>query len=166
MFQKITKAEYERGKIASGLAGAGSDRNSVQQYAGHSAIVLDNQLQSTPYIDYTDAQLQNGIAGGAQITTGSQSEAKNLALILQTGALPVSFKQIERTEVSATLGKESLTQAWHAAAVGLIAVAIFCSSSTGSSASSPSSLAIYAPLLRGDPALQRDAHAAGLRRLI
>jgi SecD/SecF fusion protein len=125
MFQKITKAEYERGKIASGLAGAGGDRNSVQQYAGHSAIVLDNQLQSTPYIDYTDAQLQNGIAGGAQITTGSQSEAKNLALILQTGALPVSFKQIERTEVSATLGKESLTQAWHAAAVGLIAVAIF-----------------------------------------
>ena len=125
MFQKITKAEYDRGKINAGLAGQGSNRSLVQQYAGHSAIVLDNQLQSTPYIDYTDSSLQNGISGGAQITTGSASDAKNLALILQTGALPVEFKQIERTEVSATLGKESLTQAWHAAAVGLVVVALF-----------------------------------------
>jgi SecD/SecF fusion protein len=37
----------------------------------------------------------------------------------------VSFKQIERTDVSATLGKSSLTQAWHAALVGLIIVALF-----------------------------------------
>jgi SecD/SecF fusion protein len=124
-FQKITKAEYERGKLAAGLAGHGGDKSVVRQYAGHSAIVLDNQLQSTPYIDYTDPSLQDGIAGGAQITTGSQTEAKNLALILQTGALPVEFKQIERTDVSATLGKNSLAQAWHAALVGLIVVALF-----------------------------------------
>ena len=45
--------------------------------------------------------------------------------MLQTGALPVSFRQIERTDVSATLGKGSLTQAWHAALVGLVIVAIF-----------------------------------------
>ena len=125
MFQRITKAEYERGKINSSLAGHGGDRSLVQQYAGHSAIVLDNQLQSTPYIDYTDSSLQDGISGGAQITTGSQTDASNLALILQTGALPVSFNQIERTDVSATLGKDSLTQAWHAALVGLIVVALF-----------------------------------------
>jgi SecD/SecF fusion protein len=126
-FQKITKAEYERGKFAAGLAGHGGDRSltTIQQYAGHSAIVLDNQLQSTPYIDYTDSSLQDGISGGAQISTGSQSEANNLALILQTGALPVSFKQIERTDVSATLGKNSLKQAWHAALVGLLIVALF-----------------------------------------
>ncbi|MDX6466885.1 MAG: SecD/SecF fusion protein [Gaiellaceae bacterium] len=124
-FQKITKAEYERGKIAAGLAGAGNSSANVQQYAGHSAIVLDGELQSTPYIDYTDSALQDGISGGAQITTGSQKQAQDLALILQTGALPVSFKQVERTDVSATLGKDSLTQAWHAAAVGLVIVALF-----------------------------------------
>src|SRR5262249_25577240 len=47
------------------------------------------------------------------------------ALVLQAGALPVTFQQIERTDVSATLGKSSLTQAWHAAVVGLVVVAIF-----------------------------------------
>jgi SecD/SecF fusion protein len=126
-FQKITKAEYDRGKVNAQLAGQGGnhDPTVVTQYAGHSAIVLDGELQSTPYIDYTDSSLQDGISGGAQITTNSQSEAKDLATILQTGALPVSFKQIERTAVSATLGKSSLTQAWHAAAVGLIVVALF-----------------------------------------
>jgi SecD/SecF fusion protein len=126
-FQKITKAEYQRGEANATLAGKAGDHstNTVQTYAGHSAIVLDGVLESTPYIDYTDSSLQDGISGGAQISTGSQSAAKNLALILQTGSLPVSFQQIERTDVSATLGKSSLTEAWHAAIVGLVVVAIF-----------------------------------------
>ncbi|HEY2544220.1 MAG TPA: protein translocase subunit SecD [Gaiellaceae bacterium] len=127
-FQNITKAEYQRGQQAAALAGVAGNRDqtTVTTYAGHSAIVLDGVLESTPYIDYTDSSLQNGIAGGnAQITTGSQASAKNLALVLQTGALPYNFQQIERTDVSSTLGKDSLTQAWHAALVGLIVVAIF-----------------------------------------
>ena len=46
--------------------------------------------------------------------------------MLQTGALPVKFVTIERTDVSATLGKDSLRQAHRdAAIVGLIVVAIF-----------------------------------------
>jgi SecD/SecF fusion protein len=125
MFQKITKSEYDCGRQRAQLAGHGGDQSLVQQYACHSAIVLDNTIQSTPYIDYTDSGLSQGISGGAQITTGDQKGAKDLATILQTGALPVTFKQIERTDVSATLGKESLTEAWHAALVGLVLVAIF-----------------------------------------
>ena len=45
--------------------------------------------------------------------------------MLQTGALPVTFVTIERTDVSATLGKDSLRQARDAAIAGLILVAIF-----------------------------------------
>ena len=45
--------------------------------------------------------------------------------MLQTGALPVEFKQIERTDVSATLGKDSLKQAKTAALIGLLIVALF-----------------------------------------
>ncbi len=52
-------------------------------------------------------------------------EAKDLALVLQTGALPVRFDTVERSDVSATLGKDSLTQARNAAIGGLIAVVIF-----------------------------------------
>ena len=123
-FEKITKAEAEAGSIAYTAAGRQGD---YLNYVKHFAIVLDQQLQSTPYIDFK--RNPNGIPGpNAEIDLGQGGtigEAKDLALVLQTGALPVSFEQIERTDVSATLGKESLTQAWHAAAVGLVVVALF-----------------------------------------
>jgi SecD/SecF fusion protein len=126
-FQRITKAEYLRGQIAAGAAGKGGDHSVVTQYAAHNAIVLDGVLQSTPYIDYTDSSLSEGIAGNAVISMGSGGigAAKSLALVLQTGSLPYTFKQIERTDVSATLGKNSLHQAIIAAVVGLIVVAVF-----------------------------------------
>ena len=124
VFQRITREEWQRGQQRWALAGKqGNPQNFVQ----HFGIVLDGELKSTPYIDFTKSDLQNGIAGGAEIDMGGSSfqDAKDLALVLQTGALPVSFQQIERTDVSATLGKESLAQAWHAALVGLVIVAIF-----------------------------------------
>ena len=123
-FQKITRDEAQRGQSLYNLAGKQGDPTN---YAQHFAIVLDGVLQSTPYIDFK--QNPDGIPGpNAQIDMGNGGtfkDAQNLALVLQTGALPVSFVQIERTDVSATLGKDSLTQAWHAALVGLVLVAIF-----------------------------------------
>ena len=123
-FQKITREEADRGQAPLRSTGSQGD---YLNYVQHFAIVLDGQLESTPYIDFK--RNPDGIAGpNAEIdlgTGGSIKEAKDLALILQTGALPVSFKQIERTDVSATLGKSSLTQAWHAALVGLLVVALF-----------------------------------------
>jgi SecD/SecF fusion protein len=127
-FQKVTAAEWQRGKTKWELAGKPAISGNNNPYAQHFAIVLDGQLQSTPYIDFTDASLESGISGSAVIDLGqggTYQQAKNLALILQTGALPVSFQQIERTDVSSTLGKDSLTQAWHAAVIGLAIVAIF-----------------------------------------
>ncbi|HKC78456.1 MAG TPA: protein translocase subunit SecD, partial [Gaiellaceae bacterium] len=129
-FQAITKAEYIRGRIAAGQAGKLGDNNpqTVVQYAGHNAIVLDNVLQSTPYIDYTDPSLSLGIAGGnARITMGSGglTAAKNLALVLQSGSLPYTLQQVAQTQVSATLGKSSLHEAILAAIAGLLIVAVF-----------------------------------------
>ena len=129
-FQRITKLEYDRGRIAAGEAGqlGNNDPNTVVQYAGHNAIVLDGVLQSTPYIDYTDPSLSLGIAGGsARITmgTGGLKAAKDLALVLQSGSLPYKLEQIEQTQVSATLGKSSLHQAILAAVAGLLIVALF-----------------------------------------
>jgi SecD/SecF fusion protein len=91
------------------------------------AIVLDNQIRSWPTTNPNE--FPNGIdprAGGAEITgMASLSDAKQLALVLQTGALPVKFVTVEHTEVSATLGKDSLKQAKNAAIGGLIVVALF-----------------------------------------
>ncbi|TML32872.1 MAG: protein translocase subunit SecD [Actinobacteria bacterium] len=128
-FQEITQAEAFRGQSAATAAGQGSsnDLNVVTQYAQHFAIVLDGEIKSTPYIDYK--QNPNGIdpsAGGAEISNiNSIGEAKNLALVLQTGALPVNFVPLESTDVSATLGKDSLQQAKTAALIGLLIVALF-----------------------------------------
>ncbi len=126
VFADITKKEAQQGKQAALFAGKGGDASAVTQFARHFAIVLDGVIRSTPYIDYL--KNPDGIdSPNAEIDMGSGSfqDAKDLALVLQTGALPVDFKQIERTDVSATLGKDSLRQAWQAAAVGLLVVAIF-----------------------------------------
>ena len=117
-FQEITRAEYQRGNITRDASG--------QKVPQHFAIVLDNEIKSWPQIDPNDSSLSAGISGGGRIT-GIQSlgEAKQIALVLQTGALPVKFVTAEQTEVSATLGKDSLAQAKRAALVGLLIVAIF-----------------------------------------
>jgi SecD/SecF fusion protein len=128
-FHDITRAEAARGQANADAAGQGSanDLNTIAQYAQHFAIVLDGDLKSTPYINYKDNP--DGIdptGTGAEISNiNTLSEAKNLALVLQTGALPVKFEQIERTDVSATLGKDSLKEAKKAALLGLVVVAIF-----------------------------------------
>jgi len=119
IFAQVTKNEAVRGQIQ----GQGAQCRESCAFA----IVLDNEIRSWPAIDPT--QNPNGInpAGtGAQITgIGSLKEAQNLALVLQTGALPVTFVPLERTDVSATLGKDSLKQAQNAAIGGLIVVALF-----------------------------------------
>ena len=119
-FGEITRAEAQRGKLLTNTVGQG------QNIFQHFAIVLDREIKSWPQIDWT--QYPNGISGssGAQITGSfSVKEAKDLALVLQTGALPVKFVTLDQTAISATLGKDSLKEAKRAALVGLLVVAVF-----------------------------------------
>ena len=119
-FAEITRDIANRGKLATNTLGGG------QKITQNFAIVLDREIKSWPSIDWE--QYPNGISGsnGAQITgIGDIQEAKDLALVLQTGALPVTFTTLENTQISATLGADSLEQAWKAALIGLVLVAIF-----------------------------------------
>ena len=138
-FQEITRDMAQRGKLLFNTVGGGQGDPSA--FLQHFAIVLDREIRSWPTIDFTE--YPGGITGsnGAQIT-GLQSigEAKNLALVLQTGALPVEFRTLDQTAISATLGKDSLQEA----KLGRDGRAFCssrssCSSSTASSASSPCS---------------------------
>jgi SecD/SecF fusion protein len=126
-FKRITEDEYNRGRALAGQAGQlnAQDQQTIATYAGHNAIVLDGQLHETPYIDYTDSTLSQGIAGNAQISEPDSGAASDTALVLQSGSLPYTFTRLSQTEVSATLGKSSLHQALWAAAIGLLVVAIF-----------------------------------------
>jgi preprotein translocase subunit SecD len=98
-FRRITKAEYDRGRINAGEAGQlpSTNRSLINQYAGHNAIVLDGQLEETPYIDYTDPTLSLGIVGNAEIFEPSAEVANRTALVLQSGSLPYTFKQVSRS---------------------------------------------------------------------
>jgi SecD/SecF fusion protein len=118
-FHRITRDLAARGQSASGTV---QDREQALQSF---AIVLDREIKSSPTVDWRENP--DGIAGGsAQISgIGDVGEAQDLALVLQTGALPVEFEQIDLTEVSATLGHESLREAIIASLIGLAVVAIF-----------------------------------------
>ena len=112
-FQEITRDLYRQGLL----------KNQPQTFA----IVLDNVMESDPMIDYTDPQLRNGIEGGAEISGGNMTvqESKDLAFVLNTGALPVKLETAYEQQVSATLGKDSLDQALIAGAAGLLLVLIY-----------------------------------------
>jgi SecD/SecF fusion protein len=123
IFHEVTRMEAQRGQQFYGRFGAGGNPDDFNQ---NFAIVLDDEIRSFPSIDFE--QYPDGISGsnGAQITglEGLQ-EAKDLALVLQTGALPVEFRTLEQSQISATLGEDSLRQALRASIGGMILVALF-----------------------------------------
>jgi preprotein translocase subunit SecD len=91
------------------------------RYVGRQvAIDLDGIVKSAPTIQ------QAQFNGRGQITGDfSQSDAKDLALVLRYGSLPVQLERQSVQTVSATLGKDSLSAGLIAGAIGLGLVAIY-----------------------------------------
>jgi SecD/SecF fusion protein len=120
VFQNVTKEIAHRGQEAQ-LPGVGKE--TAQQ---HFAVVLDEQLITTPSIDYTkypegiDATTGSQISGGFTITS-----AQELANELQSGALPIKLEPISNSQISATLGKTALNQGLVAGLVGFGIVCLF-----------------------------------------
>src|SRR5437868_1110181 len=90
------------------------------------AIVLDNVVQSAPGMN-SDVACNTGITSGSTSIqgVGDQTAAKNLALVLATGALPVKLTQSTVQSVSPTLGKASLRAGLIAGLLGLILVMLY-----------------------------------------
>ncbi|MYA21737.1 MAG: protein translocase subunit SecD [Gemmatimonadetes bacterium] len=84
------------------------------------AIVLDESVYSAPVI-------QNKISEGRGIITGSgtQEEAKDLAIVLRAGALPAEVEIIEDRTVGPSLGRDSIEQGKTAAIYSMVLVVIF-----------------------------------------
>ena len=67
----------------------------IATYAEHNAIVLDGELKSTPYIDYTDPHpLARHRRQRADHGAERDAAAAATALVLQSGSLPYSFQQL------------------------------------------------------------------------
>jgi preprotein translocase subunit SecD len=91
------------------------------------AIVLDGVVQSAPVIQ-GDNQVFESFGGKATISGSfSESEAKDLALVLRYGALPVKFDAENQKvqSVSPTLGKDQLRAGIASGLIGLFLVALF-----------------------------------------
>ncbi len=87
---------------------------------GRMAIVLDGVVQSAPSVN------QPSFNGGVDITGNfKESEAKDLARVLKSGALPVRLEVQAVQIVSPTLGKDSLNAAIVSGLIGVLLVLLF-----------------------------------------
>jgi preprotein translocase subunit SecD len=87
---------------------------------GRMAIVLDGVVQSAPSVN------QPSFSGGVDITGNfKESEAKDLARVLKSGALPVQLEVQAVQIVSATLGDDSLNAAVVSGLIGVLLVLLF-----------------------------------------
>ena len=87
---------------------------------GQIAIVLDGVVISAPVVQTAN------FSGSVQISGDfKEAEAKDLAKVLEFGAVPVRFDSPTAQTVSATLGKDSLNAALISGLVGVLLVLLF-----------------------------------------
>lgn len=84
------------------------------------AIFLDDNLISAPIV-------RDKIVGGKAVITGqfTLQEAKNLANLLNAGALPAPIKLVSQQTIGASLGINSLIKTIFAALIGALVVVFF-----------------------------------------
>jgi preprotein translocase subunit SecD len=94
--------------------GEGTARN----VGNYMAIVLDDRVQGRPPV------IEERIDRRGQITMSGKSfqEARDLALTLRAGALPVPLKIVEEFQVGASLGKDSISKGILAGVIGTLFV--------------------------------------------
>jgi preprotein translocase subunit SecD len=84
------------------------------------AIVLDNKIREV-------ANIHDQIRDSGTISGGGISEqmAKDLSMLLRTGALPASIEYLQESTVGPSLGADSIHQGVLASVVGMLAVMVF-----------------------------------------
>lgn len=98
----------------------------VQDERRRVAIVLDDKVISSPQVSPSVA-CGTGLPSGSTQITGSFSadEARELALLIQGGALPVPVEIVEQRTVGPTLGAAAIDASARAALIGAAATALF-----------------------------------------
>ncbi|KRQ87519.1 Protein translocase subunit SecD [Caloramator mitchellensis] len=101
--------------------GAKKFAEATQKYLGKQiAIYMDDELVSAPSV-------QDVIPNGEAIITGSKNveEAKRLAGIIKSGALPVKLNPATIRAIGPALGAEAIPTSLKAAAIGILLVMLF-----------------------------------------
>ncbi|MGA9977595.1 MAG: protein translocase subunit SecD [Candidatus Sulfotelmatobacter sp.] len=105
------------------LTGEGGQRfyNFTSSHVGDSlAVVLDGKVQEV-------ANIHEAIRDRGEISGGHMSEqsAKDLSMILRSGALPAGIKYLNESVVGPSLGSDSIHAGVRASVYGMLAVLIF-----------------------------------------
>jgi preprotein translocase subunit SecD len=105
------------------LTGEGGQRfySFTSSHVGDSlAVVLDNRVREV-------ANIKEAIRDTGEISGGSMTSqaAKDLSMILRSGALPAGIKYLEERTVGPSLGTDSIRHGVNAAIIGMLAVLIF-----------------------------------------
>ena len=103
-----------------GEGGKEFDELAKRNYQRQVAIVLDGVVKSAPQINATEFKGTGEISGDF-----GEREAKDLALVLRYGSLPVELEPQSTQQVSATLGKDSLRAGVTAGFAGLLLVLLY-----------------------------------------
>ena len=90
------------------------------------AIVLDEKVIASPQVS-PEIVCNEGISGGGTSITGSftEKEAKELALLIRAGALPVPVEVVEQRTVGPTLGDAAIRASVQAAVIGAALTALY-----------------------------------------
>jgi SecD/SecF fusion protein len=90
------------------------------------AIALDRQVISSPQVD-PSIRCGQGITGGTTVIAGdfSDREARDLALLIRAGALPVPVEVVEQHTVGPTLGAQAIRASTQAAVIGVSLTILF-----------------------------------------
>jgi len=124
-------------------AGGRAFCNATRQNIGKRlAIQLDSEIISAPVV-------QSAICGGSGIITGqfTTQQTQEQALLLRSGALPVTLTIIEERTVGADLGADAIHSGMVAAVVGTLMVSIFMFAAYGPTFGGFANLAMLVNLL-------------------
>ena len=90
------------------------------------AIVLDETVISSPQVA-PEIRCGQGITGGTTSITGNfgEDEAKDLALLIRAGALPVPVEVVEQRTIGPTLGDAAVRASLQAAAIGALLTTLY-----------------------------------------
>jgi preprotein translocase subunit SecD len=114
--------ENGRPDVRFNLTGEGGRKfySFTSQHVGENlAVVLDNKVQESAVIK--EAIRDSGVINGRF----TEQEAKDLAMVLRSGALPASIHYLEERTVGPSLGTESIRAGVRAAVIGMLAVLVF-----------------------------------------
>lgn len=118
----VNRDENGRPDVGFALTNEGGRKFSAftQAHVGDKlAVTLDNKVMEV-------ATIQEQIRDQGRITGGfTDQSAKDLALVLNSGALPAGIRYLEERTVGPSLGADSIKDGIRAAVIGMVAVLLF-----------------------------------------